>query len=65
VLKELGFMQCWKGSSEPDAFGDLEANEFLLEGVQGGPPQTTNADFVALSWVHAFGKSLSQVGEGG
>jgi hypothetical protein len=33
MLKELGFMQCWKGGSEPDAFGDLEANEFLLEDV--------------------------------
>jgi len=65
MLKELGFMQRWEGGSEPDPFCHVEANEFLLEGVQGRPPQTTHPYFVALSRLHAFSKSLPQIGEGG
>jgi hypothetical protein len=33
MLKELGFMQRWKGSCEPDPLAHVEANQFLLEGV--------------------------------
>jgi hypothetical protein len=33
MLKELGFMQCWEGSCEPDPLAHVEANQFLLEGV--------------------------------
>jgi hypothetical protein len=65
MLKELGFMQRWKGGCQPDPLADVEANQFLLEGVQGCPPQAANTDLVALSRVHSFGKSQPQVGEGG
>ena len=58
-------MQCWKGSCEPDPLAHVQANQFLLEGVQGCPPQAANTDLVALSRVHSFGKSLPQVGKGG
>ena len=58
-------MQRWKGGCEPDPLAHFEANQFLLEGVQGRPPQAPNTDLVALSRVHSFGKSLPQVGEGG
>ena len=65
MLKELGFMQRWKGSCEPDPLADVEANQFLLEGVQGRPPQAANTDLVSLSRMYSFGKSLPQVSEGG
>ena len=65
MLKELGFMQRWKGGCQPDPLADVEANQLLLEGVQGCPPQAANTDLVALSRVHSYGKSLPQVGEGG
>jgi hypothetical protein len=65
MLKELGFMQCWKGGSEPDSCGDIEANQFLLERVQSSPPQTTNSDFVAMSRLNTLGKSFAKVGEVG